>query len=557
MSKVENLDPALRFLVALSAKIATLGILAKRFSSSIAVDQKNDVEDPTDHAALASEQHVASILAAETVASSSAWLGRVCRHHGVDILALPDDVQPGPFANDVDPASHFDIAFELVLASIGLTEAPQGATTGSVDSEKKGKEKERKEAMVYSALDRTLVVRTASGLGVSLKTVEDAEKSIAQFLYFQLSEEEGGPKADGGSNGWDEAAQEEKEKAAKKGKMLKWAATGAGFVLGGVAIGLTGGLAAPALAPFLVGGLGIAAFSGAGGAILIGTLLGLGGGGLAGYRAHSRLKGLEELAFEQLKKPDVPSIPSLTATICCSGFLLDLEDSVSPWRPSFEKSNLDTFALKVDTATFLSAGRSLDKYLRNKVLQMGGQEILKTTALSALYAGVALPLAIFSGASTVLDSDFSRCRDKARKAGILLAEILEKKVQGSRPVILVGYGPGATIIFEALLELHRRELGSLVYIAILISLPSSPNAVKWASARSVVSNRLVNCHSTNDWVLAIAARLYTLSASVAGMQPVSAEGVENVDCSDLVTGHLELRGKITEILERVKAQGSV
>lgn len=115
----------------------------------------------------------------------------------------------------------------------------------------------------------------------------------------------------------------------------------------------------------------------------------------------------------------------------------------------------------------------------------------------------------------------------------------------------LGYGPGATIIFECLRELHKRQQGALVYSAILISLPSSPSTVSWASARSVVAHRLVNVYSTNDWVLAISARVYTLSAKVAGLRAVEALGVENVDCSDLVGGHLELRERIGEILERV------
>lgn len=58
------------------------------------------------------------------------------------------------------------------------------------------------------------------------------------------------------------------------------------MVLGGVAIGLTGGLAAPLIAPLLVtlsgGALGFLAS--AGGAVVIGTLFGIAGGGLTGYR---------------------------------------------------------------------------------------------------------------------------------------------------------------------------------------------------------------------------------------------------------------------------------
>lgn len=128
---------------------------------------------------------------------------------------------------------------------------------------------------------------------------------------------------------------------------------------------------------------------------------------------------------------------------------------------------------------------------------------------------------------------------------MLLAEILEKEVQGKRPVVLVrpplaplplartdpsdsplpallsspaqiGYGPGASLILSCLQHLHALELGHLVYDAVLVSLPDSPSAVAWAEARSVVAHELVNAYSANDWVLGIAARLYTLSTRIAG-----------------------------------------
>jgi len=128
-------------------------------------------------------------------------------------------------------------------------------------------------------------------------------------------------------------------------------------------------------------------------------------------------------------------------------------------------------------------------------------------------------------------------QDKAKKAGVLLAEILEKQVQGKRPAVLVrsflsysisldlihyvtsqvGYGPGASLVLACLIELHRRQLGGqLVFSATLISLPEAPSAVAWASARSVVAHELINVYSKNDWVLAIAARLFTLSNKIAG-----------------------------------------
>ncbi|GAA6013339.1 hypothetical protein JCM10207_000860 [Rhodosporidiobolus poonsookiae] len=564
-------------------------------------------EKPRDAAAaqreLDAEQERVRVLMRQTVAEATHWLVLVCAHFGVDMVQLPEQPDSGmkmpevlgPVDEKERNASEeekqkardkreWDVVWELVLVSLGLVGA--GQQGGEADREKKAggvssaaakvgglfstksassppesspnpnKSDASPPPLSYTALSRSLVVCTADVLGIGEDVVNDVERAIAQFLYFQLQQNEDAAKAKEGGGGaeWDEAAQEYREKAARKGSMTKWMATGAGFVLGGVAIGLTGGLAAPALAPVLAGTFGIAAFSGAGGAVLIGTLLGLGGGGLAGYRTHRRMKGLESVSFEPIKDEDaheLPQIPSLTATIVASGFLLDLGDSVEPWRSTIRAQRIDGFALKADPQTFLEAGKSLESFVKNKLISMGGVEVIKRTALAAVYAGVALPLTIWQTTTTALDSDFTRCRDKAKKAGVLLAEILEKQVQGSRPVSLLGYGPGASLILSCLLELHARKLGNLVYSATLVSLPEAPSAVKWAAARSVCAHGLVNVYSKEDWVSAICGRLYTLSTSVAALRPVNVEGIDDVDVSDLVDGHLQLRAKLPAILDRV------
>lgn len=116
---------------------------------------------------------------------------------------------------------------------------------------------------------------------------------------------------------------------------------------------------------------------------------------------------------------------------------------------------------------------------------------------------------------------------------------------------------GAITIFTCLLELHRRSLHNLVHSVYLISSPMSPTPLEWASIRNVVSYRLVNAYTTNDWVLAIVARLHSListrlSIRVAGMTAVEVEGVENVDLSDILEGHLEISKKMKEVLERLE-----
>lgn len=48
-------------------------------------------------------------------------------------------------------------------------------------------------------------------------------------------------------------------------------------------------------------------------------------------------------------------------------------------------------------------------------------------------------MTVYKSAAKALDNDFQQSTDRATKAGIILADVLEKGVQGNRPTILVGY----------------------------------------------------------------------------------------------------------------------
>ncbi|KAK4046111.1 hypothetical protein OIV83_006337 [Microbotryomycetes sp. JL201] len=524
-SRADSWSEPLKLVVCISAKVAVLNALAGRFTHHVTLSdvdpasERDKGQDAMSRSQIQSEldleQQRVARMRDETSENATRWLQVLTKHLGIDMRTLPDD--PGLDTNmrevlGLEDDKRDQVAFELVLVSLALV---VGDAQEIQEKAKPKRDKEETPPLKYTALSRSLIMRTCAVLGLPPLAVVEAEKVLAQHLYFEMQEKEkqGEKSSTAGGGKWNEASQQVRQETAKKTNTLKWAATGAGFVLGGVAIGLTGGLAAPAIAGVL-GTVGIASFSGAGGAIVLGTLLGLGG-------------------------------------VVASGFLIDESDSVEPWRPTFRDNKNDVFALKADSQAFLSAGRALDNYVRNYVIKMGGIELVKKTALAAAYAAVALPLTIWNTTTLMLDSDFTRCRDKAKKAGVLLAEILEKQVQGKRPAVLIGYGPGATIIFHCLLTLHERCLSDLVYSATLISLPESPSRLAWAKARSVVSHELVNTYSTDDYVAAIAARLFTLSPRIAALTPVNIEGVRDVDTSDLVHGHLELRDKVTEILNRV------
>lgn len=70
--------------------------------------------------------------------------------------------------------------------------------------------------------------------------------------------------------------------------------------------------------------------------------------------------------------------------------------------------------------------------------------------------------------------------------------------------------------------------------------------------RTVVSGRLVNVFSENDSVLAFLYRTSSVQFGVAGLQRVEGlPGVENVDVSDIISGHLRYQYLIGKILTSI------
>lgn len=111
------------------------------------------------------------------------------------------------------------------------------------------------------------------------------------------------------------------------------------------------------------------------------------------------------------------------ATIVCSGFLLSPTDYSDQWTGAYGQTidSRDVFAIKLETAALLSAGKSLDNYVRDVIMEQGAMEILKRTVLASVISAVALPAAFYKAAAITIDNEFQRVRDKCEKAAILLA----------------------------------------------------------------------------------------------------------------------------------------
>jgi hypothetical protein len=70
--------------------------------------------------------------------------------------------------------------------------------------------------------------------------------------------------------------------------------------------------------------------------------------------------------------------------------------------------------------------------------------------------------------------------------------------------------------------------------------------------RSVVAGRLVNVYSENDYILAFLYRTSAIQYGVAGLQEAQdVKGIENVNVSEMVSGHLRYQYLVGSILEKI------
>ncbi|KAG1461792.1 hypothetical protein G6F46_004664 [Rhizopus delemar] len=412
----------------------------------------------------------------------------------------------------------------------------------------------KKKDMNYDSRSRRFLLELEHVLCLTHGDLNSVERSVSQQIYYALQQQE---QASHTTN-MDASAKKALQEGSKRNKALRWAATGAGILGGGAVIALTGGLAAPLLAPFLVGITGASFFATAGGVALVTSLFGLTGGGLAGWKMHRRMKGISVFEFQQiLNDPDLPPIPSLHCTICISGFLLDSENEIkAPWELAFggkHGNNNDIYCLEYETKELLELGYSFRKFVRDSAAKYAGMEIAKTTFLKAVFAAVALPATILKAAD-VIDNPWQIAVDRSKKAGLVLADVLQERVQGNRPCNLVAYSCGCLVIWNCLLELHKRGCVGLVDHVVLMGAPiSSENIEEWNQVQSVVSGEFVNCYTSNDWVLAFVYRLHSFAVNVAGLEPVKIGRIRNFEVSE-VDGHTKYPEVIKDILDQINLE---
>ena len=96
-----------------------------------------------------------------------------------------------------------------------------------------------------------------------------------------------------------------------------------------------------------------------------------------------------------------------------------------------------------------------------------------------------------------------------------------------------------------------REPASLIADVIFIGLPRVIDKKVLTSCRRVTGGRLVNCYTTNDWLLSL---MFMARAGIpCGIRAIrDVAGVENFDVTELVESHTHYGDSIPRILQFVR-----
>jgi pimeloyl-ACP methyl ester carboxylesterase len=162
-------------------------------------------------------------------------------------------------------------------------------------------------------------------------------------------------------------------------------------------------------------------------------------------------------------------------------------------------------------------------------------------------------LTVLTKLGYLIDNPWSNALDRARSAGRILADVLIRRHLGVRPITLIGFSLGARVIFYALVELAKQKQFGIVQDVFLLGATLTVSQSLWCETRSVVSGRYVNAFARNDWVLNYLFRATSGGiGTVAGLRPVmNVPGLENVDVTDKISGHMSYRTFMPLILDQL------
>lgn len=398
----------------------------------------------------------------------------------------------------------------------------------------------------YDARSRTLLMQFAKTIDISPLEIRQFERRLIECLEMETKQKSIENK--------DELLNDQLvvQKQIQKNRKKRLAYIGLATLGGSLVLGLSAGLLAPVIGAGLAAGLstvgisGTAGFLGGVGGGTIITTTGIAFGAKFGSKAGARRIG--DVQTFELKPLHNNKRANLLITV--SGWMNGKADDVRLPFSTVDPVMGDLFSLLWEPEMLQSMGQTIG-ILASEALSTSIQQILGATVLTALMSAIQIPM-VLSKLTYLIDNPWNVSLDRAWKAGKILAETLINGNVGVRPITLVGFSLGARLIYSCLIELERRGGYGLIENVILLGSPISIKVDQLAQARSVVSGRFINGYSKKDWILGYLFRATSGGIlKVAGLSKLTrVDGIENIDCTDLVEGHMSYRRQIPRILKR-------
>ncbi|KAI0402127.1 DUF726-domain-containing protein [Xylaria palmicola] len=324
-------------------------------------------------------------------------------------------------------------------------------------------------------------------------------------------------------------------------------AAGIGTVFGGIGL-------STAVTATLLGGIGAKDST-----VPVGTLFGLYGARQGGKTMDAYAKDIQDFALipmhgsPQCESFDPKDISAesrrMRVTIGISGWITEENEFQYPWK-AFGKLN-EVYALRWELEALSKVGTALQTMMKSTAWDAAEKDTARRNVFTSLKTSY-WPETLIK-ASKVMDNPWTVAMVRAEKTGLVLAEILTNRVQGERAVSLVGHGLGARVIYTCLTSLSEKRAFGIVENVVLFGAPCPSEIRVWTAMKSVVTGRLINVYSKNDYLLGFLYRTCAWNFGIAGLQPI--EGVprvENVDLSDCISNHLHYQYHIGNVLLRLR-----
>ncbi|OTA57649.1 DUF726-domain-containing protein [Hypoxylon sp. EC38] len=392
---------------------------------------------------------------------------------------------------------------------------------------------------IYDARSRVLLERVGKDLDVPWMDICRFEKRVTDALEMQQQAEK---------ENWNE--EEHLENRRKLALKRRYVMMGLATVGGGLVIGLSAGLLAPLIGAGLAAGFttigvgGTSSFlAGAGGAAIITSGAAASGSFMGGKAAGRRTGAVRTFEYRPLHNNK-----RVNLIVTISGWMTSKADDVRLPFSTIDPVMGDLYSILWEPEMLTSMGDTIN-ILATEALTQGLQQVLGSTILIGLMAALQLPV-VLSKLTYLIDNPWAVSLDRAWSAGLILADSLIDRNLGTRPITLVGYSLGSRVIFACLLELARKGAYGLVQNVYIFGSPVVVKKEEFLKARTVVAGRFVNGYNRTDWILGYLFRLTNGGIRrVAGLAPIDGiPGLENIDCTEFVVGHMEYRTAMPRLL---------